>query len=135
MNTRRIITVLACLVAWPSLACEAVVSPAWYVLDKNNNPVAIRVFETSGHTDLDVVFEANGKHVSLQIPGAKKGYTWAYGTCAPNKKPDQSIFSMVKVPVEDGWAPAIVSAYRVNLVRGSLDPIPSANLYCFAPSV
>ena len=121
-------TIVVCSSA---IACESIVSPSWYLLDNEKNPVGIYVFETNGRKELELIFELNNKRSSFTLQPPKNGYSWVYGSCAPSKNRDPSIFALIKTPAKDGWAPEIKQAYRINLQKGAIEKLPTTNLFCY----
>lgn len=131
----KITAIIFSLIVVPAFACEALVSPPWFILDKNKNPVAVRVFETDGQEGLELTFQTNSGKGLVRLKKPAKGYKWVYGTCAPNKKLDQTIFALVKEQYDDGWAKEISVAYRVNLESRGINNVSLSNLYCYSSTM
>jgi len=129
---KRAVLLCLLLAATVALACEEIVSPVWFVLDRDNNPVSVNVFETSGREKLELTFESKSGVAHIDLKKPTRGYEWAYGTCAPNKNPDSSIFALVRKPDEAGWAPDIQAAYRINPEGRTVEKVSTAGLYCFS---
>lgn len=114
-----------------AFACESIVSQPWFLLDDAKNPVSIYVFETSGKKELDLIFDFKNKRSTFTLQPPINGYSWVYGTCAPGKKRDPSIFAQVKIPARNGWAPEVKHAYRINIQKGAIEKLPTIDLFCY----
>jgi hypothetical protein len=117
------------------LACEEIVSPSWFLLDTEKNPVAVTVFETSGREKLELIFDTKAGRGYFELIKPPKGYKWVYGACTLNKTPDIGVFALVKIPDKNGWSPEIKAAYKINLNKRSIEKLNNQSLYCFATPV
>ena len=129
---KRIILLAIGFASTLALACEEIVSPSWFLLDSEKNPVAVTVFETSGREKLELIFDTKAGRGYFELIKQPKGYKWVYDSCAPNKVPDLGVFALVKTPNTDGWSPEVKAAYRINLNKRSIEKLKNQGLYCFA---